>query len=74
MRKWLMNLEILENEDDFFKDLDYANQHKVLKNFILDVLHANGFESRVRLTKYSEEYDADGEFDEYKAPEQPAKK
>jgi len=59
MKKWLLQLEVVENEDEFFQSLDYANQHDVLKNFILDVLHANGFSSRVRLNKYEENYPQD---------------
>jgi hypothetical protein len=59
MKKWKLELEIVENEDEFFQTLDYANQHSVLKSFVLDVLAANGFEPRVRLAKYEETYDDD---------------
>jgi len=69
MKKWLLHLEVVENEDEFFQTLEYANQHTVLKNFILDVLHANGFESRVKLNKYEENYEDDGVFDTWKGPE-----
>jgi len=65
MKKWLLHLEVVENEDEFFQTLDYANQHAVLKNFILDVLHANGFDSRVKLSKYEETHD-DEEFESWK--------
>lgn len=63
MKKWLLDLEVVENEDEFFQTLDYANQHKVLKQFILDMFKANGFESRVRLSKYVEEYGDEEEFE-----------
>jgi len=70
MKKWLLDLEVNESEDEFFQTLDAASQHTVLKRFILDVLHANGFESRIRLHKYEESYD-DEEFSEWQ--NQPAK-
>lgn len=67
MKKWRLQLEIDENEDEFFQSLDYANQHKVLENFILDVLHANGFQSRIRLNKYEEDYGETLDFQERQA-------
>lgn len=62
MKKWKLELEITENEDEFFQTLDYANQHKVLQNFILDMLKVNGFDSRIRLTRYEEEYGEEAKF------------
>jgi len=69
-KKWLMDLEVIDGEDEFFQTLDYSNQHTVLKRFILDVLHANGFDSRIRLNKYEESYDSE-EFDEWHGTEAP---
>jgi len=65
-KKWMLDLEVVENQDEFFQTLDYGNQHTILKNFILDVLHANGFESRIRVRKYTEEFGDDEEFAVYK--------
>ena len=62
MKKWLLDLEIVENEDEFFQTLDYSNQHRALKDFILTVLSANGFDPRIRLSRYEEVYDEE-EFD-----------
>jgi len=57
MKKWRLELEVAENEDEFFQSLDNNNQHSVLKSFILNVLKANGFDSRIRLSRYEETYD-----------------
>ena len=57
MKKWSLSLEITENEDEFFQTLDAASQHKVLQNFILDMLRVNGFDSRIRLNHYEEDYE-----------------
>jgi hypothetical protein len=62
-KKWMLDLEILENEDEFFQTLEYANQHRVLKSFILDMLKANGFDSRIRLSRYEEVYGDEEEFE-----------
>ena len=58
MKKWALDLEVIENEDEFFQTLDYANQHKVLKAFILDMFKANGFDSRIRLKRYEEVFES----------------
>ena len=65
MKKWLLQLEIVENEDEFFQTLDHNNQHSVLKTFILDVLKANGFEPRIRMNRYEETF---GEEEAFEAP------
>jgi len=57
MKKWNLELELVENEDEFFKTLEYANQHKSLKMFLLDMLKANGFDAGIKLNKYEETYD-----------------
>ena len=62
-KKWMLDLEIVENEDEFFQTLDYGNQHRVLKSFILDMLKANGFDSRIRLSRYEEVYGDEEEFE-----------
>jgi hypothetical protein len=59
MKKWKLDLEIIENEDEFFQTLDYATQHKVLQNFILDMLNVNGFHSRIRLNHYEETHEGE---------------
>lgn len=63
MKKWLLQLEIVENEDEFFQTLDQNNQHSVLKKFILDVLTANGFEPRIRMNRYEETFDEEEAFE-----------
>lgn len=68
MKKWLLQLEVTEGDDEFFQSLDLGTQHTVLKNFILDVLHANSLEAKVRLNRYEEDYDEETAFEAYKPP------
>lgn len=56
MKKWNLELEILENEDEFFQTLDPATQHRSLKHFFLDMFKANGFDAGIKLLRYEETY------------------
>lgn len=56
MKKWVHKLEIVENDDEFFANLDINNQHTMLKTFVLNMLKANGFEARLKLEQYVEDY------------------
>ena len=63
-RIWNFELKIIENDDDLFKNMpaDTLNSQP-LKNFIVDCLFANGFETKIRQTAFSQIFDED--FDSY---------